>query len=177
MTLFVCFSSFRHSPFHTFLFYLSVFTTEPRPLHNGSGIFLHFGPRCSSSTSPCGSAAGKHLIRYRSLSSSTHLTFSILVFIARISYKSPLAWACQRQTSAAHFSPLSSCVLLLLPDRLTSRRAASRSSGSCSFSCFLSPILVALTDRLPPRRHRPTLRHRRPLCFAVVDSLHASPSP
>jgi len=99
-----------------------------------------------------------------------------LVFIARISYKSPLAWACQRQASAAHFSPLESYVLLLLPDCLTNRRAASRSSGSFSFSCFLSPILGCLNR---PPSPLPTDRRSdiADLCFAVVDSLHALPSP
>ena len=71
-------------------------------------------------------------------------------------------------------------MLLLLPDRLTSRRAASRSSGSFSFSCFLSPILSCL-NRPPSPSPSPTdaptsptpvlYRRRQPSRLAVTSRL------
>ena len=65
--------------------------------------FQLFGYRFSSSTSPCGSAPGEHLIRYRILSFSTHLTRRIPVFVAGLSYTNPFAGLRQRQATAAPF--------------------------------------------------------------------------
>ena len=72
-------------PFHSFLFYLGIFTIEHRrtsltlALHarchvNGSVKFLHFVHRCPSSTSPCGSVTGECLIHFRFLFFATSLT-------------------------------------------------------------------------------------------------------
>ena len=80
-----------------------------RILHNDLADFLHFGHRCSPSTSLCGSVASKQLIRYCSLFFSTRLTRRILVSITQLSYNSLLAWPRQRQVSAAHFLPLPLC--------------------------------------------------------------------
>jgi hypothetical protein len=104
--------------------------------HNNPVIFLHFGHRCSSSTSPCGSAAGKHLIHYCSLSFSTRPTRRIPVFIAPLSNKIPSSR--QGQASVTHtFS--SSFVLrgfFLLPDRSNGEPSHHSSFRFCGSLCL-----------------------------------------
>jgi len=122
-------------PFHSFLFYLSVFTIEHRrtsltlALHarchiNDSVKFLHFGHRCPSFTSPCGSVTGECLIRSRFLFFATRLTRRIpaLSLYSRIKNPAP------GLVKGRHLRPTFSLFLLLgvhllSRDRLGTNRA------------------------------------------------------
>ena len=126
-------------------------TTLPfllRILRNDSANFFHFGHNCSSSTSLCGSVATSTSFAI-ALFSSLPAYRRILVFIARLSYKSFLAWPRQRQMSAAHFLPLALCFTSFCSRAIDWRRPEPAVPSivflvSCFFVIFFN-ILVHLS--------------------------------
>ena len=133
--IFFCFrSSALHSSISSFTLALSSNDAGPpspsssiRPPTRTSPRFSKIPPsgnRCSSSTSPCGSVAGRAAFTsvFSLLSPLTHLAHRVLVSCyPRLTYINP----CALPFKGRRLWPLSFyfCVLLLFPDRLTTSRS------------------------------------------------------
>jgi len=113
------FCSTLHPPcyFCHSLFYYQASPLLPRPhrlcaqrraRYHHSVKLPTFGHRCSSSTSPCGSVAGRttSIFVFSFSSPFIHLSPRILVpYYLEFAYKNPRTWPHQRQANAVHISP------------------------------------------------------------------------
>jgi len=145
-----------------------------RILLNDSVKFLHFGHRCASSTSPCGSVPGPYLIRSGFLSISTHLTRRILVLSPGSRIKPPAPGLIKGR----HLQPTFSIFLcfayfLLLRDRLATNRACRTVNHlvvSCTFMILFRRSSFASAE--PPYTSPPPTVLR----FAISTRPLATPS-